>query len=160
QIVLQLKRSSGSHSAPRSIPYDNPLNTTEEDAPRHGHTIIPVERGRPLLRVCGERRHRPRPPSEGLYFSRQFTRPLWQKLGRGLGSAHLPLQLLRIGKRHGPRPRDAPFFQPKVWPDRPNPLPYGGNLVCLVRTRKGKGHGKESGKKRTDAEIASLVHPI
>ncbi|GJC93960.1 zinc-binding dehydrogenase [Colletotrichum higginsianum IMI 349063] len=44
KLFSKLESSGGSHSAPRSFPYENSLDTTEEDALRHGHTIIPVER--------------------------------------------------------------------------------------------------------------------
>ncbi|WQF80118.1 hypothetical protein CDEST_05132 [Colletotrichum destructivum] len=116
-------------------------------------------RARPLLRACRERRHRPRPPSEHLCFSRQFTRPV----ARNGTRADIRPPTTATARPHRQATwassERCPLFQLKVWPDRSNPLPYGGNLVCLVRTRKEKGHGEESGKKRTDADVASLVHP-
>ncbi|KAK1641172.1 hypothetical protein BDP81DRAFT_446112 [Colletotrichum phormii] len=34
----------GPHLAPRDFPHDNPLNITEEEALKHGHKIIPVNK--------------------------------------------------------------------------------------------------------------------
>ncbi|KAK1974878.1 hypothetical protein LZ30DRAFT_606999 [Colletotrichum cereale] len=43
-LPAKLKRSIGSHLAPKTFPHDNPLNMTEEEAHKHGHKLIPVER--------------------------------------------------------------------------------------------------------------------
>ncbi|KAK1720734.1 hypothetical protein BDP67DRAFT_551592 [Colletotrichum lupini] len=36
--------SIGPHLAPRDFPHDNPLNITEEEALKHGHKVIPVNK--------------------------------------------------------------------------------------------------------------------
>ncbi|KZL65341.1 zinc-binding dehydrogenase [Colletotrichum incanum] len=43
-LPSKLERSIGSHLAPKAFPHDNPLNITEEEARKHGHKLIPVER--------------------------------------------------------------------------------------------------------------------
>ncbi|KAK1995485.1 hypothetical protein LX36DRAFT_659560 [Colletotrichum falcatum] len=43
-LPAKLKRSIGPHLEPKTFPHDNPLNITEEEARKHGHKVIPVER--------------------------------------------------------------------------------------------------------------------